>query len=214
MDRPILFNTEMVRAILDGRKTATRRIIKPQPPVTSVIKEIRNNCFGWSFWEDMANYHMLQPPCHKGDILWVRETFAPMYKENYLVGYMYKADDGRMTVEMYDAIYGEDGRSYEWNGKWKPSIHMTKEAARIFLKVTDVRVERLQDITEEDAKKEGGIDNRGFIHSPEDEYCNIHTALKDFRDNIWNSTIKKENLNTYGWDANPWVYVISFERDR
>ena len=94
---------------------------------------------------------------------------------------------------------------------WHPSIHMPKEAARIWLKVTDVRVERLQDVTEDGAKAEGAIDNRWFIHSPENEYDRIHTARDHFI-KIWNSTIKKSDIDRYGWDANPYVWVISFER--
>lgn len=88
---------------------------------------------------------------------------------------------------------------------------MPKTAARIWLKVTDVRVERIKEITEEQAAAEGRIDNRGFIHSPDNEYEKIHTAREDFI-NIWNSTIKKSDLDRYGWDANPWVWVIEFER--
>lgn len=94
---------------------------------------------------------------------------------------------------------------------WKPSIHMPKEAARIWLKVTDVRVERLQDITEAEAILEGAINNIAFIHSPDDEYDHIHTAREHFID-IWNSTIKKGDIDKYGWDANPFVWVIEFER--
>ena len=88
---------------------------------------------------------------------------------------------------------------------------MPKEAARIWLRVKDVRVERLQEITEEQAKEEGTIDNRGFIHSPDNEYDSIHTAKEHF-EQIWNSTIKKSDLDRYGWDASPWVWVIEFER--
>lgn len=88
---------------------------------------------------------------------------------------------------------------------------MPNEAARIWLKVTDVWVERLQEITEEQAEKEGAIDNRSFIHSPNNEYDNIHSAKEHFKQ-IWNSTIKKADLDRYGWDANPWVWVIEFER--
>lgn len=95
--------------------------------------------------------------------------------------------------------------------RWHPSIHMPKEAARIWLKVTDVRVERLQEITEDGAKTEGAMDNRGFIHSPENEYDRIHTAREHFLE-IWDSTIKKSDLDRYCWDANPWVWVIEFER--
>ena len=88
---------------------------------------------------------------------------------------------------------------------------MPKEAARIWLKVTDVRVERLQDITEDGAEAEGAMDNRGFIHSPENEYDRIYTAREHFI-GIWDRTIKKSDLDRYGWDANPYVWVIEFER--
>ena len=87
---------------------------------------------------------------------------------------------------------------------------MPKEAARIWLKVTDVRVERLQDITEAEAILEGATNNIAFIHSPDNEYDHIHTAREHFID-IWNSTIKKGDLDKYGWDANPFVWVIEFE---
>lgn len=87
---------------------------------------------------------------------------------------------------------------------YHPSIRMPQEAARIWLKITDVKIERLQDVTEDGAKAEGAIDNRGFIHSPENEYDRIHTAREHFI-KIWNSTIKKSDLDRYGWDANPYV---------
>ena len=78
------------------------------------------------------------------------------------------------------------------------------------MKVTEVRGERLQEITEDGARLEGAIDNRGFIHAPDDEYNTIHSAKEHFID-IWNSTIKKLDFDRYGWDANPWVWVITFE---
>lgn len=118
---------------------------------------------------------------------------------------------------------GEKSLEYETEGetyhkllkfaddKWIPSLFMPKEAARIWVKVTDVRAEKLKEITEEQAVREGGINNRGFIHSPDNEYDRIHTAKEDFV-RIWNSTIKKSDLDSYGWDANPWVWVIEFER--
>ena len=116
----------------------------------------------------------------------------------------------RKYKKEYDIQY-PDGKDYTWEGIWRPSIHMPKEAARIWLKVNGVRVERLQEITEEQAKAEGAIDNRGFIHSPYNEYDSIHTAKEHYKQ-IWNSTIKKSDLDRYGWDANPWVWVIEFER--
>ena len=85
-----------------------------------------------------------------------------------------------------------------------------KIAARLWLRVTDVRVEQLQDITEEGAGAEGAVDNRGFIHSYDNEYTNIHTAREDFAE-IWNNTVKKSDIDRYGWNANPWVWVIEFE---
>lgn len=215
---PILFNTEMVRAILDGRKDATRRIVKgfiPNDAVwgyTAFTPKGYISCRGT--FADGYGEKFFKLPCEPGDILYVRETWEHFeccccegdehgncYREpqqsalNKSCGcYMYRATD---------EIYGD--------ARWHPSIRMPKEAARIWLKVTDVRVERLQDITEEGAKKEGAIDNRGFIHSPNNEYDNVHTAREHFV-KIWNNTIKKSNLDRYGWDASPWVWVIEFER--
>ncbi len=129
---PILFNIEMVRAIMEGRKTVTRRAVKL--------------------------------PYHPGDILWVRETWNGDWCDHYI----YKADGGSAKAAGYAA-----------EPKWRPSIHMPREAARLFLRVTDVRVERLQDI-------------------------NLIA--------VWDRTIKPADLHLYGWDANPWIQVIEFER--
>lgn len=187
---PILFNTEMVRAILDGRKSCTRRLVKflpgENPQWTGYIRD------GLMLYNGRNEPCIIKAPYQPGDILYVRETWkkAPS-------GYYYYEDWQRNDIA--DVI------------KWKPSIHMPKKAARIWLKVTNVRVERLQDIDEDGAKAEGAIDNRGFIHSPENEYDRIHTAREHFI-KIWNSTIKKSDLDRYGWDANPWVWVIEFER--
>jgi hypothetical protein len=219
---PILFNTEMVRAVLDGRKTCTRRICKDANERTVPDMDFYNadrRTYAVHNYADKKHTDKLSiaerscPIC-PGDILYVRETWEHFeccccegdehgncYREpqqsalNKSCGcYMYRATD---------EIYGD--------AMWHPSIRMPKEAARIWLKVTDVRVERLQDITEEGAKKEGAIDNRGFIHSPNNEYDNVHTAREHFV-KIWNNTIKKSNLDRYGWDASPWVWVIEFER--
>ena len=187
---PILFNTDMVRAILDGRKTVTRRLVKHD------VDAILNSPYHKEHpeVEDKQIIRKLcMPPYQPGDILYVRETWSELS-----FGYVYKAD-GENIDHLGNVI------------KWHPSIHMPKEAARIFLKVKDVRVERLQEITEEQAKAEGAIDNRGFIHSPDNEYDSIHSA-KEHLKQIWNSTIKKSDLDRYGWDANPWVWVIEFER--
>ncbi|MFS0843286.1 MAG: hypothetical protein ACLVBT_09820 [Roseburia hominis] len=194
--KPILFNTEMVRAILDGRKTCTRRVIKLPENMDGVPigkSGDSNNPLGF-----MYPGCIKRPPYQPGDILYVRETWCalPVNEAGHMRGhsiYYYRADG--------------DLRPEGWRGKWRQSIHMPKEAARIWLKVTDVKVERLQNITEDGSKAEGAIDNRGFIHSPDNEYDRIHTAREHL-----NSTIKKSSLDRYGWDASPWVWVIEFER--
>ena len=208
--KPILFNTDMVKAILDGRKSCTRRIVKPQQLVgcrinvkNGVTEEfLKEKKLMFKPYCDMTDSELImtsyKEPYQQGDILYVRETWC-----KGLERYIYRADYSD-TEKFY-----QGGKEIEM--KWHPSIHMPKEAARIWLKVTDVRVERLQDITEDGAKAEGAIDNRGFIHSPENEYNRIHTAREHFI-KIWNSTIKKSDLDRYGWDANPCVWVISFER--
>lgn len=178
MIKPILMNTEMVRAILDGRKTCTRRIIKPQPTVR----------YGSQY---------IKPPYQPGDILYVRETWCdlPVNKAGHMRGhsiYYYKADG--------------DLRPEGWRGNWRPSIHMPKEAARIWMKVTNVRVERLNEITDKGAEREGAQPDYPFDYDV-DKWPNLEHFKK-----IWNSTIKKSDIDCYGWDANPLVWAISFER--
>ena len=189
---PILFNTDMVRAILDGRKTVTRRLVKQQPTERLICGQN---------WDKLLV--AAAAPYQPGDILYVRETWHK-YKKRVGNG------EGCCIAECY-GYKSSIANSEDANEPWKPSIHMPKEAARIWLKVKDVRVEQLHEISEEQAKEEGAIDNRGFIHSPDNEYDSIHTAKEHFKQ-IWNSTIKKSDLDRYGWDANPWVWVIEFER--
>lgn len=220
--KPILFNTEMVRAILDGLKTCTRRICKDANEYTVPDMEFYNadkrtyavhNFADKEHMEQLSTAERTCPIC-PGDILYVRETwehFDCCCCEGDEHGNCYQEPQQNVLNKSYgcymyratDEIYGD--------ARWHPSIHMPKEAARIWLKVTDVRVERLQSITEDGAKAEGAIDNRGFIHSPENEYDRIHTAREHFIE-IWSSTIKKSDIDRYGWDANPYVWVISFER--
>ena len=196
--KPILFNTDMVRATLEDRNSVTRRLLKPQP-----ILEYGLWVANGSGWSDGISSLRLIPgyslynrsPYKPGDYLYVRETWTNLNTLSCPC-YYYKASD---TLP-------------EWAlSSWKPSIHMPKEAARIFLRVKDVRVERLQNITEEQAAKEGCINNIGFIHSPDNEYDRIHTAREHFI-TIWDSTVPKKELDRYGWNANPWVWVIQFER--
>lgn len=225
--KPILFNTEMVRAILDGRKSCTRRLVKPQPDekhiyplgiVTDSTEKKDVGCFGFGVNEYGSSIQYARLPYQPGDILYVRETWTEECGKYY-----YRADYDSDYLDPCETLSGGypascrnhpgcDGcMATSTRIHWHPSIHMPKEAARIWLKVTDVRVERLQEITEDGAKAEGAIDNRGFIHSPENEYDSIHTAREHFAE-IWDSTIKKSDIDRYGWDANPYVWAISFER--
>nr|DAQ83982.1 MAG TPA: ASCH domain protein [Caudoviricetes sp.] len=210
--KPILFNTEMVRAILDGRKSCTRRIVKPQQFIGMLPDKCKNGApeeflkekkLMFKPYCDMTDIELIntayKASYQPGDILYVRETWSEGYEEGT---YIYRASDKLADLPTFK----ESSKLI-----YHPSIHMPKEATRIWLRVTDVRVERLQEITKDGAKAEGAIDNRGFIHSPENEYDCIHTAQEHFI-KIWNSTIKKSDLDSYGWSANPWVWVIEFER--
>ena len=192
--KPILFNTEMVRAIMDGRKSCTRRMVKPQPNekhtyplgfVTDSTEKKEVGCFGFAANEYGGSIQYVKPPYRyaPGDILYVRETWKKAPN-----GYYYYEDWQRNDIA--DVT------------KWKPSIHMPKEAARIWLKVADVRVERSQEITID------GIRNEG-ISSMAVHAGDMEIALKEWK-NLWNSTIKKSDLDRYGWDANPYVFVIEF----
>lgn len=189
--KPILFNTDMVRAILDGRKSCTRRICKDANEYTVPDMEFYNadrrtyavyNFVDKEHMEQLSTAERTCPIC-TGDILYVRETWKEAPK-----GYYYYEDWQRNDIADIT--------------KWKPSIHVPKEAARIWLKVTNVRVERLQEITEVQAQAEGC--NSGLLTGA----C---TARGQFED-LWNSTVKKSDIDRYGWDASPWVWVIEFER--
>ncbi len=193
--RPILFNTEMVRAILEGRKTCTRRLVKflpgENPQWTGYIKD------GLMLYNGKNEPCIRQAPYKTGDILYVRETWCKGSYGNEKEKYYYKADDNNFFCT------------------WHPSIHMPKEAARIFLKVTNVRVERLQEITDDGCIAEGVYPSPcrkcnatfGCDTCPDEGY---HET--DGFSELWNSTIKKSDLDRYGWDANPYVWVIEFER--
>lgn len=187
--KPILFNTEMVRAILDGRKTCTRRIIKAEKVdnvLNSPARKSNSDIPDAQFIKCLVD--MKYEP---GDILYVRETWM-----DYAGLTMYKADCD---------IYRLDSLNLAGFG-WKPSIHMPKEAARIWLKVTDVRVERLQEITGQDVLKEG---LNSHVH-PQASYFDGNQ--REMFEKLWNGTVKKSVIDRYGWDANPWVWVIEFER--
>lgn len=209
--RPILFSTPMVQAILDGRKTQTRREIKYK-------KNIKNPKIGFTAFTEKGSFSVrgvhengqygesfFKMPICKGDILWVRETFAfaPLdleSKKNWpeLSDYIYKATTLNSTTL-----------------KWKPSIFMPKEACRIFLEVTNVRVERLQDISEEDAIVEGITEYAyGYWHNYESSFCggrpktsvDYKNPIESFK-TLWQSINGKES-----WKANPWVWVYDFKK--
>lgn len=195
--KPILFNTEMVRAILKEKKKCTRRIVKPpyfvdgdENDKRSLIT-LRTATKNSSLYRQIGQMPYPDAPYRINDILYVRETWCknPNYDEYYF-----------RTRESGIAPYGL---------KWRPSIHMPKEAARIWLKVTDVRVERLQDMDWRDALDEGV--NTQFPRDKTGEYIFDENPIDDFIE-LWNSTIKKSDIDRYGWDASPWVWVIEFER--
>lgn len=203
--KPILFNTEMVRAIQNGTKTVTRRVIKPK------FKGVPIEVYNGGIYRDIVlqtvtnngkpKSYTIRLPYQVGDILYVRETWyyesawhdltagePDLPSGRYSFRYVYKADSPDYPVDVGVDAYG-----------WKPSIHMPKEAARIFLRVTDVRVERLQEITEEQAKKEGCAAHGGNL-------------ARDEFEEVWHRTLKTTERILYGWDANPWVTVNEFRR--
>ena len=231
--KSILFNTEMVRAILDGRKSYTRRVIKPQPQSRLCYTYAWGNCGTWGYpsktayenWGD--EYKLLEditdeelkrrwnPPYHTDDILYVRETWqcwrAHRYEATADIRFRAGGDDVRLqfangNTDSIDRL-DYDTFVHKWfshNGEWKPSLFMPKVAARIWLKVTDVRVERLQDITSEQISREGVEVEYPHVLNGEEKRYAFST--------LWNSTIKKSDLDRYGWNASPWVWVIEFER--
>lgn len=189
--KPILFNTEMVRAILDGRKTVTRRVVMPQPKA-ALFPMPDSMCWPGCF-ANAEEPMVYRPPYKSGDILYVRETWAEMP-----YGFVYRVD-------------GEEPDGWDCDDRWRPSIHMPKEAARLFLRVTDVRVERLQDIDYEGCKAEGIWDD--YKTTSQKYHDNLaNRAYPVVFAELWDSTIKPADLPLYGWEANPWVWVIEFER--
>lgn len=220
--KPILFNTEMVRAILDGRKSCTRRLVKPQPDekhtyslgfVTDSTEKKEVGCFGFGIGEYGGSIQYAKPQYHTDDVLYIRETWTEECGKYY-----YRADYDSDYLDPCETLSGGypascrnhpgcDGcMATSTRIHWHPSIHMPKEAARIWLRVTDVRVERLQEITAESALTEGADK---YIHA--NGTLNEDQTITSFI-GIWNSTIKKSDIDRYGWDANSYVWVIEFER--
>ena len=211
--KPILFNTEMVQVILDGRKTCTRRLVKFLPGEnsqwTGYIKD------GLMLYNGRNEPCIRKVPYQLGDILYVRETWqcwrAHRYEATADIRFRAGGDDVRLQFANgnTDSINRLDYDTFvhKWfshYGEWKPSLFMPKEAARIWLKVTDVKVERLQDITSEQIYKEGVEVEEPYVLNGEEKRYAFSS--------LWNSTIKKSDLDRHGWDASPWVWVIEFER--
>lgn len=231
--KPILFNTEMVRAILDGRKTCTRRLVKPQPKSKLCYTFAGSDSDTWGYpnrtaheiWgeefklpNDITEEELSKrwnPPYHTDDILYVRETWqcwrAHRYEATADIRFRAGGDDVRLQFANgnTDSINRLDYDTFihKWfshYGEWKPSLFMPKEAARIWLKVTDVRLERLQEITSEQICREGvEVEYPHVLNGEEKRYAFSR---------LWDSTIKKSDLDRYGWNASPWVWVIEFER--
>lgn len=210
--KPILFNTSMVQAILDGRKTVTRRIMKPQPTEYQIYKlgycidGDRRDIGKYGFGECECGGHILyvMPPYKAGDILYVRETWrlsnphGDYQNGTRQAGMEYKADRHVKGIPI-----PREWERYLGN-KWHPSIHMPKEAARIFLKVTEIKAERLRDMAIDDMLREG-IDRTGIITNTGPIEYRVINRFEE----LWNSTIKKRE---YAFASSPWVWVIEFER--
>ena len=203
-ERPILFSGMMVRAILEGKKTMTRRICKHQPP--NGVERI-----ALDMWDDGVKIH--NPYGWKGDRLWVRETWSIISHPAPLYG----PPDNEI---LYRADFSYDASPLQWGDKWRPSIFMPRSICRILLEIINIRVERLQDITEEEAIAEGiepipfadskKKDNMFTVTTPEgDKYnysSNFKTAKEAFKA-LWQS------INGPGsWEQNPWVWVIEFKK--
>ena len=198
--KPIIFSTQMVQAILDGRKSQTRRVVNPQPGAET-------NGQGYYFHRFKKTEHkrMYSPTefCEKalehakykiGDILYVKETFSPIYDHC-------DPTIAKVGAYQYRACVESDAT------KWRPSIHMPREAARLFLRVTGVRVERLQEISETDARAEGFIATVRHKTVNGKLYNGSTTAREEFIQ-LWDSLNTKRG---YGWDSNCWVWVYEFE---
>ncbi|HBQ0245652.1 TPA: hypothetical protein MNT87_000547 [Klebsiella pneumoniae] len=243
-ERGMIFNGEMVLAILDGRKTQTRRIMKPQPgpcprgghwwpsnvfkTMLHVEEEMQNGKGGWG--------GLVGDACPLGDVgdrIWVRETWATLGNEDGCCvdweGNLCKGDE-RSAARIYrasceqrpgdyglwsipdDAYWKPHTKEHKFEGAWRPSIHMPRWASRILLEITDVRVERLNAISEEDAEAEG-IDMEALYDSQDCYDCIADhnmtgrpTVTGAFK-YLWESIYGEE-----GWLANPWVWVIEFKR--
>jgi len=196
-EHPILFSAPMVRAILDGRKTMTRRVV-----TRGVVgRKMNGNQKLWPYLLDssLRSIPVVCPYGQPGDKLWVRETWRPMsFGFNQIHGpvvrVQFAADMAMPVMPATEAQY--DATHPDRSGLWRPSIHMPRWASRITLEVSAVRVERLQEITEDDARAEG---------CPKE--C-PHGNARDWFEGLWDGINAERG---FGWSVNPWVWVIGFE---
>lgn len=203
--KPILFNAEEVRAILDDRKTVTRQAIKVRFRKEEYGYNIIRNAHTGEFcylevydeWE--SEVRRIGYPYKPGDYLYVKETWAFLDAE--MCGCMCWGPCNTYKDRFGCFVYRANQK---YGFIWEPSIHMPKEAARIFLRVTDVRVERLQEITGRECVKEG-IPESSLLEMGDD------FTIGQFHD-LWDSTIKPKDRDKYGWDENPYVWKIEFEK--
>lgn len=205
-ERGMIFNGEMTRAILDGRKTQTRRPIKWKQTRFTEIGE-REDGSKWPWSEDAEHACDFWHPCpfgSVGDRIWVRETFSGHYLDDAQIQDIKDGRDKATDLCEYRADY-PDG--YQASDGWTPSIHMPRWASRILLEITDVRVERLNSISQEDAQAEG-LELTGWrpTYSDPDSGGEVMTPYDNFAE-LWSSIYGDES-----WQANPWVWVIEFKR--
>ena len=208
-EHPILFSAPMVRAILEGRKTQTRRVLKPQPigDVTHPLMSFNRGRMEWSLSKqdrDKNDDLIFRKFHNPGDTLWVREAWRTMSKYDSVA----PRDLPTREIIGYDADYHSEPND-GYRGKGRPSIHMPRWASRITLKVTNIRVQRLHDISEADAKAEGAYQDpttHGHWITGAPGQFNFGTAYKAFAA-LWTSINGEAS-----WDANPWVVAYSFER--
>lgn len=205
-ERGMIFNGEMVRAILDGLKTQTRRPVKF--PVLD--KNLGCELAGNELAGELSAGNYLNSAFGKpGDRIWVREAFRVHSRATDVATLVYKANERNSWTEQTHRVPVAVCNKPATPEKWTPSLHMPRWASRILLEITDVRVERLNAISEEDARAEGIIDG-GCLNCGEPEPCGCANPEPDATDAfayLWQSIYGQES-----WNANPWVWVIEFER--
>ncbi len=220
-ERPILFSGPLVRAILDGRKTQTRRVVKPQPPshvvgarrVLAITSDPSPHRFFWfDKLERPIEAQIACPYGLVGDRLWVRESFFEEWDQDTMrpfdpPRFVYRATYSGEEPIVLDGNGGAEERADgRFRSPWRPSIHMPRLASRITLEVVSVRVERLNEISEADAEAEGiGFDETRCDGECGSTPCSL--AIPSFRD-LWDSI----NAEKHPWASNPWVWVVEFKR--